>query len=65
MAEGGQMVAGFCLREEEKVCAVAWAKQMRACWLVLVPSSQQMKLMDFGVLSLVGSSLPEVLGWLE
>uniref|UniRef100_A0A8C5NKR8 Structural maintenance of chromosomes 6 n=1 Tax=Junco hyemalis TaxID=40217 RepID=A0A8C5NKR8_JUNHY len=38
---------------------------MGACWLALVPSSEQMKLMDFGVLSLVGPSLPEVSGWLE
>lgn len=33
--------------------------------LVLVPSSQQKKLVDFDVLSLVGSFLPEVSGWLE
>lgn len=33
--------------------------------LALIPSSQQMKLVDLGVLSLVGSSLPEILGWLE
>lgn len=33
--------------------------------LALVPSSQQKKLVYFDVLSLVGSSLPEVSGWLE
>lgn len=33
MAEGGKVAAGFCLREEEKVHAAAWAKQVGTCWI--------------------------------